>query len=198
MAQAYWYVCHTYSGYENKVKANLDKTIKNRHLEDQILEVRVPTQEVLETKKSEDEESDQVQYTEEGERIPPKPKRPAQAKLVNKKLFPGYVFVHMIMNEDNWYIVRNTRGVTGFVGSEPTKPVPLSEEEMLNLGVRAPVTEVDFEVGDSVRVTNGVWVNTIGEVREIDESRRQVKISIPEFMNGAPVSMDLADVQKMN
>ena len=104
----------------------------------------------------------------------------------------------MIMNEDNWYIVRNTRGVTGFVGSEPTKPVPLSEEEMLNLGVRAPVTEVDFEVGDSVRVTNGVWVNTIGEVREIDESRRQVKISIPEFMNGAPVSMDFADVQKMN
>ena len=107
MAQAYWYVCHTYSGYENKVKANLDKTIKNRHLEDQILEVRVPTQEVLETRKSEDEDSDKVQYTEEGERIPPKPKRPAQAKLVNKKLFPGYVFVHMIMNEDNWYIVRN-------------------------------------------------------------------------------------------
>lgn len=174
MAQAYWYVCHTYSGYENKVKANLDKTIKNRHLEDQILEVRVPTQEVLETKKNEDEESDQVQYTEEGERIPPKPKKPAQAKLVNKKLFPGYVFVHMIMNEDNWYIVRNTRGVTGFVGSEPTKPVPLTEEEMMNLGVRAPVTEVDFEVGDSVCVTNGVWVNTIGEVREIDESRRQV------------------------
>ena len=150
------------------------------------------------THDAEDDQSDQVQYTEEGERIPPKPKKPAQAKLVNKKLFPGYVFVHMIMNEDNWYIVRNTRGVTGFVGSEPTKPVPLSEEEMLNLGVRAPVTEVDFEVGDSVRVTNGVWVNTIGEVREIDESRRQVKISIPEFMNGAPVSMDFADVQKLN
>ena len=126
------------------------------------------------------------------------PKKASQAKVVNKKLFPGYVFVHMIMNEDNWYIVRNTRGVTGFVGSEPTKPVPLSEEEMLNLGVKAPVTEVDFEVGDSVRVTNGVWVNTIGEVREIDESRRTVKISIPEFMNGAPVSMDFADVAKLN
>ena len=118
--------------------------------------------------------------------------------IKKRKVFPGYVIVKMIVTNASWYLVRNTQGVTGFVGSEPTKPVPLTEEEMMNLGVRAPVTEVDFEVGDSVCVTNGVWVNTIGEVREIDESRRQVKISIPEFMNGAPVSMDFADVQKMN
>ena len=172
-SEAKWYVAHTYSGYENKVKVDIEKTIENRNLQDQIFEVSVPVQSTVELKNGVE-------------------------KKIDKKIFPGYVLVHMIMNEDNWYIVRNTRGVTGFVGSEPTKPVPLSEEEMLNLGVKAPVTEVDFEVGDSVRVTNGVWVNTIGEVREIDESRRTVKISIPEFMNGAPVSMDFADVAKLN
>ena len=138
MAEAYWYVAHTYSGYENKVKANLEKMIKNRNLEEQIFEVRVPVQEVVEIRKSEDEGTEKVEYTESGERKPPKKKKAPVQKVVKKKLFPGYVFVHMIMNEDNWYLVRNTRGVTGFVGSEPTRPVPLTEEEMMNLGVQAP------------------------------------------------------------
>ena len=108
MAEAKWYVAHTYSGYENKVKADLEKTIENRHLEDEILEVRVPMQEVVEMKNG-------------------------AKKTVQKKLFPGYVLVNMIMNDDTWYVVRNTRGVTGFVGPG-SKPVPLSEAEMKPLG----------------------------------------------------------------
>ena len=105
MAEAKWYVAHTYSGYENKVKADLEKTIENRHLEDEILEVRVPMQEVVEMKNG-------------------------AKKTVQKKLFPGYVLVNMIMNDDTWYVVRNTRGVTGFVGPG-SKPVPLTEEEIM-------------------------------------------------------------------
>ena len=186
MAQANWYVCHTYSGYENKVKANLDKTIKNRHLEDQILEVRVPTQEVLEIKKAEDEGSDQVQYTEEGERIPPKPKKAAQAKLVNKKLFPGYVFVHMIMNEDNWYIVRNTRGVTGFVGPG-SKPVPLPKEQMQNLGIHQEEIQVGYDVGDTVVVIGGAWKDTTGVVASINKQKQTVTINVELFGRETPV-----------
>lgn len=111
MAEAKWYVAHTYSGYENKVKADLEKTIENRHLEDEILEVRVPMQEVVEMKNG-------------------------AKKTVQKKLFPGYVLVNMIMNDDTWYVVRNTRGVTGFVGPG-SKPVPLSEAEMKPLGIKS-------------------------------------------------------------
>ena len=107
MSEAKWYVVHTYSGYENKVKANIDKTIENRHLEDQILEVRVPLEEVTEL-------------------------RNGVEKAVQRKMFPGYVMIHMIMNDDTWYVVRNTRGVTGFVGPG-SKPVPLTEEEMATI-----------------------------------------------------------------
>ena len=123
-----------------------------------------------------------------------------QRRKVRRELpiFPGYVFVHMIMNEDNWYLVRNTRGVTGFVGSEPTRPVPLTEEEMMNLGVQAPAVQPGFEIGDSVRVINSAWVNNpVGVIREIDVSKQTVKISIPEFMNGTPVSMDFTDIAKI-
>ena len=127
MAEAKWYVAHTYSGYENKVKADLEKTIENRHLEDEILEVRVPMQEVVEMKNG-------------------------AKKTVQKKLFPGYVLVNMIMNDDTWYVVRNTRGVTGFVGPG-SKPVPLTEEEMLPLGIKNDDIQVDFAEGDMVVVT---------------------------------------------
>ena len=131
MAEANWYVAHTYSGYENKVKANIEKTIENRHLEDQILEVRVPMQDVTELKNG------------------------AQ-KLVSKKMFPGYVLINMVMNDDTWYVVRNTRGVTGFVGPG-SKPVPLSEEEIGMLGIQSETIEIDFVEGDSVVVTGGAW-----------------------------------------
>ena len=124
MSEAKWYVVHTYSGYENKVKANIEKTIENRHLEDQILEVRVPLQEVVEM-------------------------RNGAAKQVQKKMFPGYVLLNMVMNDDTWYVVRNTRGVTGFVGPG-SKPVPLTEEEMLPLGIKNDDIQVDFAEGDMV------------------------------------------------
>ena len=136
MSDANWYVVHTYSGYENKVKANIEKTIENRHLEDQILEVRVPMQEVVEVKNG-------------------------AKKQVLKKLFPGYVLLNMIMNDDTWYVVRNTRGVTGFVGPG-SKPVPLTEEEMAPLGIKPAELEIDFEEGDTVTITAGVWKDTVG------------------------------------
>ena len=195
--EAKWYVAHTYSGYENKVKVNLEKTIANMHLEDTILEVRIPVQEVVETTGSDEGDADKVEYTEEGERKPQKKKKAAKQKLVKRKLFPGYVFVHMILNDDNWYIVRNTRGVTGFVGADSTKPIPLTESEMMSLGVLPSVPTVDFNVGDTVRVTNGVWVNAVGVVDSIDESKQTVKISIPEFMNGTPVGMNVTDITKV-
>ena len=132
MSEANWYVVHTYSGYENKVKANIDKTIENRHLEDQILEVRVPMEDVVELKNGE-------------------------KKQVQRKMFPGYVLIHMVMNDDTWYVVRNTRGVTGFVGPG-SKAVPLTEQEIDALGIAAVRdVEVDFGVGDSERCGSRLW-----------------------------------------
>ena len=118
MAEANWYVVHTYSGYENKVKANIEKTIENRHLEEEILEVKVPMQDVMEMKNG-------------------------ARKTVQKKMFPGYVLINMVMNDDTWYVVRNTRGVTGFVGPG-SKPVPLTEAEMKPLGIKMENVSVDF------------------------------------------------------
>ena len=171
MSEANWYVVHTYSGYENKVKANIDKTIENRHLEDQILEVRVPMEDVEETK--------------DGKR-----------KLVQKKMFPGYVLIHMIMNDDTWYVVRNTRGVTGFVGPG-SKPVPLTETEMDRLGIQNVVGQIDFEEGDSVVVTGGVWKDTVGVVQSINEAKRIVTINVEMFGRETPVEISFAEVKKM-
>ena len=195
--EARWYVAHTYSGYENKVKAILEKTIANMHLENEILEVRIPVQEVEETTGTDEGEADKIEYTEEGERKPQKKKKAPKQKLVKRKLFPGYVFVHMILNDDNWYIGRNTRGVTGFVGADSTKPIPLTESEMMSLGVAPEAPSIDFEVGDTVRVVSGVWVNAVGVVDSIDENKQTVKISIPEFMNGTPVGMNVTDITKI-
>ena len=152
MSEASWYVVHTYSGYENKVKANIEKTIENRHLEDQILEVRVPMQDVVEVR--EDGASRQVQ----------------------KKMFPGYVLINMVMNDDTWYVVRNTRGVTGFVGPG-SKPVPLTEEEMRPLGIKSDSVQIDFAEGDSVVVTGGVWKDTVGIIRAINDNKQSVTIN---------------------
>ena len=152
MSEANWYVVHTYSGYENKVKANIDKTIENRHLENQILEVRVPLEDVEENK--------------DGKR-----------RIVQKKMFPGYVLIHMIMNDDTWYVVRNTRGVTGFVGPG-SKPVALSEAEMERLGIQNVVVQIDFEVGDSVVITSGAWKDTESVIQSINEAKRTVTINV--------------------
>ena len=172
MAEAHWYVVHTYSGYENKVKANIDKTIENRHLEDQILEVRVPMQDVVEMKNG-------------------------AKKSVSKKMFPGYVLINMVMNDDTWYVVRNTRGVTGFVGPG-SKPVPLTEDEMMTLGVKTNERiNVDFEEGEMVNVIAGVWAGTAGEIKRIDEIRQTVTINVDMFGRETPVELNFNEVKKL-
>lgn len=172
MAEAHWYVVHTYSGYENKVKANIDKTIENRHLEDQMLEVRVPMQDVVEMKNG-------------------------AAKQVSKKMFPGYVLINMVMNDDTWYVVRNTRGVTGFVGPG-SKPVPLTDAEMLPLGIKTDDVEVDFTEGDAVVVTGGVWKDTIGVIQSMNHSKQIVTINVELFGRETPVEISFADVKLCN
>ena len=172
MAEAHWYVVHTYSGYENKVKANIDKTIENRHLEDQMLEVRVPMQDVVEMKNG-------------------------AAKQVLKKMFPGYVLINMVMNDDTWYVVRNTRGVTGFVGPG-SKPVPLTDAEMLPLGIKTDDVEVDFAEGDAVVVTGGVWKDTIGVIQSMNHSKQIVTINVELFGRETPVEISFADVKLCN
>lgn len=170
MAEAKWYVVHTYSGYENKVKANIEKTIENRKLQDQILEVSVPLEDVVEVKNGKE-------------------------KTVQRKLFPGYVLLNMIMNDDTWYVVRNTRGVTGFVGPG-SKPVPLTEEEMWNMGLnREQEVVYEFEVGDTVQVVSGVWENTEGVVRVINKEKKSLTISIDMFGRETPVEIGFEDVR---
>ena len=166
-----WYVAHTYSGYENKVKINIEKTIENRHLENQIFEVRVPMQDVVEVKNG-------------------------TKKNVSKKMFPGYVLVNMIMNDDTWYVVRNTRGVTGFVGPG-SKPVPLTEAEMKSLGIHTGSITVDFEVGDSVTVVAGIWKDTVGQVTKIDFNKQTTTIKVEMFGSDVPVEISFAEVRKL-
>ena len=171
MAEANWYVVHTYSGYENKVKANIDKTIENRHLEEEILEVRVPMQDVVELKNG-------------------------ARKTVQKKMFPGYVLINMIMNDDTWYVVRNTRGVTGFVGPG-SKPVPLSEAEMKPLGIKTENVSVDFAEGDTIAVVAGVWKDTIGVVQRMDFGKQTATINVELFGRETPVEISFAEVRRM-
>ena len=171
MAETNWYVVHTYSGYENKVKANIDKTIENRHLEDQILEVRVPMQEVVELKNG-------------------------AKKQVQKKMFPGYVLINMVMNDDTWYVVRNTRGVTGFVGPG-SKPVPLTEAEMRPLGIKSEEVIVDFDEGDTVTVIGGVWKDTVGVIQNMNHSKQIVTINVDLFGRETPVEISFAEVKKL-
>lgn len=171
MAEAKWYVAHTYSGYENKVKADLEKTIENRHLEEEILEVRVPMQEVVEMKNG-------------------------AKKTVQKKLFPGYVLVNMVMNDDTWYVVRNTRGVTGFVGPG-SKPVPLTEAEMKPLGIKTENVSIDFSEGDTIVVVAGAWKDTVGAVQKIDYNKQTVIINVKLFGRDTPVEISFAEVRKL-
>ena len=172
MSEAKWYVVHTYSGYENKVKANIDKTIENRHLEDEILEVRVPMQEVVELKNG-------VQ------------------KASQKKMFPGYVLLNMVMNDDTWYVVRNTRGVTGFVGPG-SKPVPLTEEEMKPLGIKSDNVSIDFTEGDTIVVVAGAWKDTVGAVYKIDYNKQTVTINVELFGRDTPVEISFSEVRKLD
>ena len=171
MSEASWYVVHTYSGYENKVKANIEKTIENRHLEDQILEVRVPMQDVVELKDG-------------------------ASRSVQKKMFPGYVLINMIMNDDTWYVVRNTRGVTGFVGPG-SKPVPLTEEEMRPLGIHSESVQIDFAEGDSVVVIGGVWKDTVGVIQSINDNKQSATINVDLFGREPPVEISFTEIKHM-
>ena len=171
MSEASWYVVHTYSGYENKVKANIEKTIENRHLEDQILEVRVPMQDVVELKDG-------------------------ASRSVQKKMFPGYVLINMIMNDDTWYVVRNTRGVTGFVGPG-SKPVPLTEEEMRPLGIHSESVQIDFAEGDSVVVVGGVWKDTVGVIQSINDNKQSATINVDLFGRETPVEISFTEIKHM-
>ena len=154
------------------MREGLIKTVENRHLENQIFEVTVPMQDVYELKNG-------------------------AKKLTQKKLFPGYVLVRMIMNDETWYVVRNTRGVTGFVGPG-SKPVPLSEAEMKNLGIRSADTKIDFAEGDSVAVIAGVWKDTLGIVSKLDYTKQIATISVELFGRETPVEISFAELRKMN
>lgn len=173
MSDLHWYVVHTYSGYENKVKANIEKTIENRKLQDQIFEVRVPLQDVVEMKNG-------------------------VRKNVQKKMFPGYVLVNMVMNDDTWYVIRNTRGVTGFVGPG-SEPIPLTEIEMRNLGIvstEEKQIEVDFEVGDLIEVVSGAWEGRVSTVKEINMNKQTVTIEVEMFGRETSVEIEFLDVKK--
>ncbi|MGN0243294.1 MAG: transcription termination/antitermination protein NusG [Lachnospiraceae bacterium] len=172
MAEAKWYVVHTYSGYENKVKADIDKAIENRHLEDQILEVSVPMIDVPEMKN--------------GEEV-----------ISSKKLFPGYVLIHMFMNDDTWYVVRNTRGVTGFVGPG-SKPVPLTEEEIQSLGVtQNRQGGADYAIGDEIKVVSGAWEGTVGVIKTVDSANKAITIDVEIFGRSTAVEIAMSDIRKM-
>ncbi len=168
---AKWYVAHTYSGYENKVKANIEATVMSKNMENVILEVVVPLHNVEETKSG-------------------------MRKIVSKKIFPGYVLIKMYMTDESWYVVRNTRGVTGFVGPA-SKPVPLTQEELTNLGIREKAPAIDLKVGDYIRVTNGPFENFEGLVEEIHTEKRKLKVNISMFGRETPVELDFSQITKI-
>ena len=166
-----WYVVHTYSGYENKVKTDLEKTVKNRELQDYFFDIVVPMEEQIEIKNG-------------------------KTKTNIKKVFPGYVLVKMIVTEESWYIVRNTRGVTGFVGSG-TDPIPLTDEEIRSMGFDDVPVNVNYETGDSVKVLNGPLENFIGVVQEINKEKGKIKVLVSMFGRETPVELEFSQVQKV-
>ena len=167
--EARWYVIHTYSGYEKKVASNIEKTVINRQLKDFIQEIKVPTETVVEIKDNKKRE-------------------------VERKIFPGYVLVKMIMNDDSWYAVRNVRGCTGFVG-ESTKPVPLTDDEVKKLGVESKKIEVSYSVGDTVKILDGPLCEHTGVVDSIDMKKNCVTVIVSMFGRETPVELELIQVK---
>ncbi|MBQ4347860.1 MAG: transcription termination/antitermination factor NusG [Firmicutes bacterium] len=170
-----WYVVHTYSGYENKVKANIEKIIENRGMQDQIHEVCVPMQEVVEIKNG-------------------------QKKVVQRKVFPGYVLLKMFINKeayvDSWYVVRNTRGVTSFVGPG-SEPVPLTDAEVRAMGIESYTQKFDFEVGDHIKVINGPFLDFEGVIREINPSKKTVIVRLSMLGRETPAEFDYKQIEKV-
>ena len=169
--QSNWYVVHTYSGYENKVKANIEKLIENRGMQDQILEVVVPLQDAVEIKNG-------------------------QKKTVQRKVFPGYVLLNMYMNDDTWYVVRNTRGVTSFVGPG-SKPVPLTEKEVLAMGIRPQKDSIDIFKDDIVKVSTGPFEGLVGVTKEVNDHKGTVIVKLSVFGRETPVELDFNQVQRV-
>lgn len=170
--RARWFVVHTYSGYENKVKANLEKTIENRNLQDLIHDVQVPMEEVIEEKDG-------------------------KKKITQKKIFPGYVLVKMVMNDDSWYVVRNTRGVTGFVGPG-SKPVPLTDEEVNSMGITEKPVDIDLEVGETVRIVSGPLENFVAVIKEINQEKHKIKGFVDMFGRETSVELDFNQIEKFD
>ena len=166
---AQWYVVHTYSGYENTVKATIEKYVDNRNLQDLIREISIPLETVTE-------------ITDNG------------PKEVTRKVFPGYVLVKMVLNDETWHIVRNIRGVTGFLG-EGNKAIPLSEEDVLALGVEKREIVVSYQVGETVRITDGALESFLGTVEEIDLERGKVRVVVSMFGRETPVELELDQVE---
>ncbi|MCA1057157.1 transcription termination/antitermination protein NusG [Rossellomorea aquimaris] len=173
-----WYVVHTYSGYENKVKANLEKRVESMGMQDKIFRVLVPEEEETDIKNG-------------------------KKKVVKKKVFPGYVIVEIVMTDDSWYVVRNTPGVTGFVGStgSGSKPTPLLPEEVTYLlkqmGMSDKKIEVDFELGETVKVNEGPFANFTGTIEEIDSAKAKVKVHVNMFGRDTPVELDFSQIDKL-
>ena len=168
---AKWYVVHAYSGYENTVKATIEKAVENRNMGDLILEVNIPMETVTEV-------------TDNG------------PKTVERKVFPGYVLVKMVMTDETWHLVRNVRGVTGFVGSG-NKPIPLTEAEIASLGVEKKEVVVNYAVGDNVRITDGALESFLGVVEEIDLERQKVRVIVSMFGRETPVELDLDQIESI-
>ncbi len=164
--EAKWYVVQTYSGYENKVASNLEKTVENRQLQELIQEIRVPTEQVIE-------------ITDDGRR-----------KEVERKIFPGYVIVKMVMTDESWYAVRNIRGCTGFVGPS-SKPVPLTEAEVARLGIENREIQVSYGVGDSVNIVDGPLEGFVGTVEEMDVDKNRIRVTVSMFGRDTPVELEL-------
>lgn len=171
--EAKWYVVHTYSGYENKVASNLEKTVENRQMQELIQEIRVPTEMVTE-------------ITDDGRR-----------KEVERKIFPGYVIVKMVMTDESWYAVRNIRGCTGFVGPS-SKPVPLTDAEVENLGIENREYAVSYKVGDSVNITGGPLEGFVGVVEELDPEKNRVRVTVSMFGRDTPVELELNQAEPVD
>ncbi len=163
--EAKWYVVHTYSGYENKVASNLEKTVENRGLQDLIREVKVPTETVTEIEDS-------------------------KSREVERKIFPGYVFIKMVYTDETWYVVRNIRGCTGFVGPS-SEPIPLTDEEVARMGVETKTVEISYKVGDSVRITDGPLEDFVGIVEEIDAEKNCVRVTVSMFGRDTSAELEL-------
>lgn len=170
--EAKWYIVHTYSGYENKVASNLEKTVENRGLRDLIQEVFVPTETVTEIKDN-------------------------KKRDVERKIFPGYVIIKMVLTDETWYIVRNIRGCTGFVGPS-SKPIPLTDEEVKRLGVEKNIVEVSYNVGDKVVIIDGPLEDSVGTVEELDTENNYVRVLVSMFGRNTPVELELSQVELMD